>query len=39
MLLRHMNVPSGEAREPLKTALFKAEIQAGQEALSCSDNE
>jgi hypothetical protein len=39
LLLRHMDVPSGQAREPLKTTLFKGEIQAGQEALSCSDSD
>jgi len=34
-----MDVPTGKAREPLKTAFFKGEIQAGQEALSFSDDE
>ncbi len=31
-----MEVPTRRAREPLKTALFKGEVPAGQEAISCS---
>jgi hypothetical protein len=30
-------VPTGEAREPLKTTLFKGEMQVGQDGPSCSD--
>ena len=32
----HMDVPTPQGREPLKTTLFKGEMQVGQDAPSCS---
>jgi len=32
----HMDVPTGEAREPLKTALFKGEMRVRHDAASRS---